>query len=175
MSKLIHININATLQVLREVKLEKCADTIVGGTDPIYMKKVRACLGAWNNLRDDPRGRETSLHTIDAPACPPHTSLTNPPTTKTLPRASPAASASGSPSPQSCCWPRSSSSSTSPAPVRFGDWPFGCVWCFGGVGWGTAPWDDSSLLIDRSTARLIQNGTLAHIRTHTPRMQAWTR
>lgn len=26
-------------QVLREVKLEKCADTIVGGTDPIYMKK----------------------------------------------------------------------------------------------------------------------------------------
>lgn len=27
------------MQVLGEVKLEKCADTIVGGTDPIYMKK----------------------------------------------------------------------------------------------------------------------------------------
>ena len=32
--------INARVEeVLREVKLEKCADTIVGGTDPIYMKK----------------------------------------------------------------------------------------------------------------------------------------
>lgn len=34
------INTCGCNQVLREVKLEKCADTIVGGTDPIYMKKV---------------------------------------------------------------------------------------------------------------------------------------